>query len=142
MLPSVYHADSRIVNQCLALGEGAQWRLGLLRALAFATLRVMSARERLRISDAELSRPALVLSQRFVQRWDLYARQLEDGSYTCVHEPLNVSHLFAHLRGEITLGTYLLDQENRARCLVLDADDSQSWERLVHLARELAGDHR
>jgi hypothetical protein len=98
----------------------------------------MVERERLLLPDAELSRPALVLAQRFVQRWDLYAHQLDDGSYICVHEPLNVGHLFDHLRGEITLGAYLLDQESRARFLVLDADDAQAWERLGHLASALA----
>ena len=81
----------------------------------------MPSPERLPVPDTELSRPALVLAQRFVQRWDLYARQVDDGSYICVHEPLNVDHLFAHLRGGITLGAYLLDQESRARFLVLDA---------------------
>jgi hypothetical protein len=98
----------------------------------------MVERERLPLPDSELSRPVLVLAQRFVQRWDLYAHQLDDGSYGCVHEPLNVGHLLDHLRGEITLGAYLLDQESRARFLVLDADDVQAWEGLGHLGRNLA----
>jgi hypothetical protein len=98
----------------------------------------MVERERLPLPDAELSRPALVLAQRFVQRWDLHAHQLDDGSYVCIHEPLNVGHLLDHLRGDITLGAYLLNQESQARFLVLDADDEQGWERLGHLARTLA----
>jgi hypothetical protein len=61
---------------------------------------------------------------------------LYDGSYVCVHEQLSVGHLLDHLQGEITLGAYLLDQESRARFVVLDADDAQSWEQLGHLARE------
>jgi hypothetical protein len=97
----------------------------------------MASPERLPVPDAELFRPALVLAQRFVQCWDLYACQLDDGSYICVHEPLNVGLLFAHLRGEITLCTYLLSQESQARFIVLDADDAQAWERL---ARVLAGE--
>jgi hypothetical protein len=40
--------------------------------------------------------------------WGLYARILDDGRYDCVHEHLNVGPLFARLRAEITLGTYLL----------------------------------
>ena len=52
----------------------------------------MVERERLLPPDAELSRPALVQAQRFVQRWHLYARQVDDGSYVCVHEQLNVGH--------------------------------------------------
>jgi hypothetical protein len=39
--------------------------------------------------------PALTLAQRYVQRWDLRACQLDDGSYVCVHERLNVGHLFS-----------------------------------------------
>ena len=98
----------------------------------------MAAHERLPVLEAELSHPALVLAQRFVQRWDLFSRQLDDGRYICVHEQLNTGHLFGHLRGKITLGTYLLDQESRARFLVLDVDEEQGWERLGHLARGLA----
>jgi hypothetical protein len=55
-----------------------------------------------------------------------------------VHELLNVDLLSEHLRSEVTLGTYLLDQESRARLIVLDADDEQACERLGHLARTLA----
>jgi len=98
----------------------------------------MTLPERLLVPDTELSRLALVLAQRSVQRRDMYAHQLDDGSYVCVHEPLNVDHLLDHLRGEITLSAYLLDQESRAQFLVLDTDDAQAWERLGHLARELA----
>jgi hypothetical protein len=88
--------------------------------------------------DAELARPALVLALPFRPALDLYAHQLDNGHYVCVHEPLNTGHLLDHLRGEITLGAYLLDQESRARFLVLDADDDQSWVRLGHLAKALA----
>jgi hypothetical protein len=101
----------------------------------------MVERERLLLPDAELSRPVLILAQRFVQRWGLHARQLDDGSYVCVHEQLNVGYLSAHLRGEITLGAYLLDQESRARFVVFDADDAQSWERLGHLVSALADEN-
>jgi len=97
----------------------------------------MSRHERLQIPDAELSRPAMALAQRFVQRWDLYARQLDDGRYICVHGHLGVDQIFKHLRGETTLGVYLLDQESQARFLVLDADDAHGWERLGQLARKL-----
>jgi len=88
--------------------------------------------------DRELSRPALVLARQFIQRWDAHARQLDDGRYVCVHEPLNVGHLMAHLRGELTLGTYLLDRDSQARYVVIDADDDRGAEGLARLARELA----
>ena len=94
----------------------------------------MASPERLPPPDDELSRPALVLAQRFVQRWDLYARQLDDGSYVCVHEPLNAGHLLDHLRGEITLGAYLLDQDSQAKQLYIIAgrsnlQPSPTWSR-------------
>jgi hypothetical protein len=84
----------------------------------------MASPERLPVPDRELSRPALVLAQRFVQRWDLHARQLDHGSYVCVYEPLNVGHLLDHLRGEITLGAYLLDQDSQAKQLYIIAGRS------------------
>ena len=37
---------------------------------------------------SSLSRPTLALVHRFVQRWDLHTRQLDDGRYVCVREPL------------------------------------------------------
>jgi hypothetical protein len=61
----------------------------------------MVERERLLLPDPALSRPALVLAQRFVQRWDLYAHQLDDGSYVCVHEQLNMGHLAKALAREV-----------------------------------------
>ena len=99
---------------------------------------MMARYERLQVPSSELSRSALMLAQRFVQRWDLYPRQLDDGRYICVHELLNAGHLLSHLRGEITLGTYVLDEQSQAQFLVLDADDTQEWKDLLNLAKALA----
>ena len=90
------------------------------------------------LPDEELGKPARVLAKRFIQRWDLYAQQLEDGRYMCVHEHLNVVLLFAHLRGEITLGTYVLDRKSQARFVALDADAEDGWESLISLGTRLA----
>jgi hypothetical protein len=62
----------------------------------------MASPQRLPVLDAELSRLALVLAQRFVQRWDLYAHHIDDGSYVSVHGQVNVGYLLDHPRGEIT----------------------------------------
>ena len=88
----------------------------------------------------ELARPAAVLAQRFVQRWDVYSKQLEDGRYVCIHEQLSVNHLYAHLRGEITLGTYLLNPENDVRFVVLDHDGEDGWSYLLKCSAQLAQD--
>ncbi len=83
------------------------------------------------LPDEELTRPAAVLAKRFIQRWDLYSVQLDDGRYICVHEPLSASHLYAHLRGEVTLGTYLLNQDSKVRFVVLDNDAEDGWDYVV-----------
>ena len=97
----------------------------------------MASHERLSIPDAELSRPAMTLARRFAQRWDLYSVQLDDGRYVCVHEQLNAGHLFSHLRGDITLGAYILNQNSQARFIVFDADDAEQFSGLVDMARTL-----
>lgn len=88
-------------------------------------------------NEESISLYAEILASRFVQRWDQYPKQLEDGSYITVHEPLTMDLVEDHLLGKITLGMYLLDEESRGRCLVLDADNAPDWRRLQALARAL-----
>jgi hypothetical protein len=63
---------------------------------------------------------------------------MADGSYVMMRERLTQQHLLAHLRGEMTLGTYVLDTESQSHFLVLDADDTPDWRRLKALAGVLA----
>jgi hypothetical protein len=77
------------------------------------------------------------LRKRFVQRTDLYARQLENGGYVCIYKPLKLDHVKDHIHGRITLGTYLLDAKSNARFIVLDADDDHNFLRLGSMAKEL-----
>lgn len=90
------------------------------------------------LSEEELARPAAILVQRFIQRWDVYPLQLEDGRYVCIHKQLNVGHLYAHLRGEITLGAYLLNRESKVRFVVLDNDAEDGWNYLLKCGEKLA----
>lgn len=90
--------------------------------------------------DTELVRSAEALARRFVQRWDLHARQVKDGRYICIQKPLTREHLFAHLNGEITLGAYILSKKNLARFIVIDADDDDGFKRLANLAMKIAKD--
>jgi hypothetical protein len=96
----------------------------------------MSNKERLPPKE-ELTVPAKALADTFVQRRDLYAKQLDDGSYVSIKKRLRPYHLVAHLRGTMTLGTYLLDKKSAGRFLVLDADDDPDWRRLQALAYAL-----
>lgn len=98
----------------------------------------MSVEQEPQPTDVELSPLAEVLARRFIQRWDCYPQQTGAGeAYFTTYETLNVELLFAHLRGEITLGTYLLNENSQGRFLVLDADDAQQWQQLFHLATHL-----
>ena len=89
------------------------------------------------LTSQELSQPASTLAEQLVQRWDKYPRQAEDGSYFTVEKPLSRRLLYAHLRGDVTLGTYLLDENSQGRFMVLDADDEPDRRRLLALARVL-----
>jgi hypothetical protein len=86
----------------------------------------------------ELHTLAAMLAGRFVQRRDLYARQLDDGRYLCVRKPLTETHLIAHLKGSLTLGTYVLDANSQARFAVVDADDDLQLARLANMSMSLA----
>jgi hypothetical protein len=74
----------------------------------------------------------------FVHCWSQYAVQQRDGSYWRVREPLTLSLLAAHLAGQCTLGTYLLDECHHCSFAVFDADSSDGLGQLVGLAMELA----
>lgn len=58
----------------------------------------------------------------FVNRRDTYAKQNENGSYTRIEQPLTMYILARHLRGEITVGAYQLDENNLTRYLCFDLD--------------------
>jgi hypothetical protein len=74
----------------------------------------------------------------FVHCWSQYAVQQRDGSYWRVREPLTLPLLAAHLKGQCTLGTYLLDEQHQCSFAVFDADRSDGLEQLGGLAMELA----
>jgi hypothetical protein len=77
------------------------------------------------------------LSDTFLVRRDLYARQLDDGRYVCIQKFLTPRHVIAHLKGDLTLGAYALNVDNRARFLAFDADDESQWSQLVRMAATL-----
>ena len=100
----------------------------------------MPSRERQSFPDVEPYHLASALSRRFIQRWDLHARQLDNGRYICVHKPLTIDRLHSHLRGEITLGTYVLNLRDEARFIVMDADDDRGFFALKELAGLVAAE--
>lgn len=93
-----------------------------------------------RISDDEIRLAAQRIGNLFINRWDMYHRQLPRGNYMAVYAPLQLTHLMEHVRGKLTLGAYLLDLENMVRYIVLDADNDEMWQKLSEVARQLVAE--
>jgi hypothetical protein len=92
------------------------------------------------LPKSEIEPLAEGLANVFFQRHDLYARQMEDGSYLCIRKPLKTWHLKQHLAGELTLGAYVLDADSQANYIVIDADDKSELVTLAFMAAQLAED--
>jgi hypothetical protein len=88
----------------------------------------MDERER----ERERWRIAEKLTEQFANRSDIHARQLRDGRYSFINRPFTPALMYAHLKGELTLGTYLLGKDNQTKFAVLDADDEISGLKEVH----------
>ncbi len=63
-----------------------------------------------------------VLNRFFVNRIDCYCVQSRQGSYLKVDEPLTADILERHLLGEITVGSYQLDNDSFVKWLCFDFD--------------------
>ena len=79
----------------------------------------------------ELYKTAEGLIHTFMTRMDCFAIQSDTGTYYSVKESLTAGHVMRHLKGEITLGVYILGMDGKASFAVIDADDEEGFERLV-----------
>lgn len=84
----------------------------------------------------------------FMPRWDTYSFQIEDGSYRragrknqdtgeLVPYRLTMNHVRRHLKRALTLGAYMLAEDNTTTKMCLDADDPDEWGGLCTLAAHL-----
>ena len=73
----------------------------------------------------------------FIQRRDMYPKQLDDGSYVCIKKPLTLEHIAAHLQGKLTIGAYVLNPDSLARYVVFDGDDDAQLQSLIQLQNGL-----
>jgi hypothetical protein len=71
----------------------------------------------------------------FVGRRDAYALQQPDGSYIAIRKPLTREELEQHARGKITVATYLVTPDGKARAGVYDFD--QRDDRVRHCLKWL-----
>jgi hypothetical protein len=68
-----------------------------------------------------------------------YALQQEDGRYLRQGMPLTMAVIMQHLRGELTIGTYVMDEYGCCRFAVFDSDTSDGLLILAALQTSLAG---
>jgi TOTE conflict system, Archaeo-Eukaryotic Primase domain len=90
----------------------------------------------MQMSDEQVRRFASLV----VGRRDDYALQQEDGRYARAGQPLTYEALRLHLAGGHTIGTYVIDERERCRFAVLDADDMSGLLQLLEVQKCLAGE--
>jgi hypothetical protein len=76
----------------------------------------------------ELTKPSPGFLRKLVGNPDVYAVQRDDGQWTPVREPLTPAVIASHRRGELTVGTYIVNPPDQARTLVFDIDDPKEAE--------------
>ncbi len=57
-----------------------------------------------------------------INRNDVYGQQQKDGTYRLVEVPITETTIREHLKGNITIGTYHLNKENKVKTLCFDID--------------------
>jgi hypothetical protein len=76
----------------------------------------------------------------FVGRTSDFTLQRQDGRYYRVGQPLTDQVLTAHLMGEITVGTYVMNEQGRCSFAVFDDDQPDGLKRLARVQMALAYD--
>ncbi|MGH8398896.1 MAG: TOTE conflict system archaeo-eukaryotic primase domain-containing protein [Gammaproteobacteria bacterium] len=73
----------------------------------------------------------------FVGRPGDHSVQLETGNYARADRPLDRARVQAHLKGEVSLATYLLEFDNTCTFAVFDADEESGFSLLVEVQEHL-----
>lgn len=90
------------------------------------------------VSHEESEAAVEVLWHFLVGRLKPYALQNQDGSYSVVRDYLTHNELRKHLAGDITVGTYTIDEDNLCRCVIWDIDSGNFGE-VLRLVAVLPG---
>ncbi len=73
----------------------------------------------------------------FFNRTDEYATQTPEGSYFLVKRPVTQRLIINHLKGKLTLATYVLGKDDTSKFAVLDVDNDERRQTLIRIHREL-----
>lgn len=82
------------------------------------------------ITETEQVVLAFTMKKLFVNRDDCYIKQNDDGSYDKIKQRLTPEVLYAHLKGDITVATYQLNQFNEVKWICFDIDPEHNSEPL------------
>jgi hypothetical protein len=65
----------------------------------------------------------------FVHRKDCYSLQQPTGAYYIQKEPITIDLIKQHLKGDKTIGIYVLDTDNTVKwaCVDIDGDEHEVW---------------
>jgi hypothetical protein len=58
----------------------------------------------------------------FVNRKDVFSQQIETGAYIPVRREITMDDIEKHLKGEMTIGLYALDTDNKVKWACIDLD--------------------
>ncbi len=70
-------------------------------------------------TDQELAK---LFASKFIARPDVFAEQFPDGAWAPRRQRLGMSDLLAHIRGERSLGHYMLNQASECKLFAFDID--------------------
>ncbi len=73
----------------------------------------------------------------FFNRTDEYAVQTPEGSYFLVRRQVTQRLIISHLKGKVTLATYVLGKDDTSKFAVLDVDNDERRQALIRIHREL-----
>lgn len=73
-------------------------------------------------SIADQKEIAKLFAKLFIARPELYAQQRPNGEWFPVQQPINMKALLDHLRGEHTIGHYMLNAEGKTKLFAFDID--------------------
>ncbi len=93
-----------------------------------------SMRRRFKQEDLEIVHD---FGRTFFNRTDEYAIQTPEGSYFLVKRQVTQRLIISHLRGSVTLATYVLGKDDTSKFAVLDVDNDERRQTLSQIHREL-----
>lgn len=91
-------------------------------------------------THTEFATYADILGEIFINRWDMYHFQIDDGTYRAAKKPLTRQLLTGHLKGSTTLGAYMMNRQSQAREVVFDADTDDQLQQLWQAAPQMVID--